>query len=60
MPGHQTAAIRFGTWNEALCAAGIGEETGAPRSAFRDEGLWAAALAAVQAENGGTPFRAAE
>ena len=60
VPGHQTAAIRFGTWNEALSAAGIGEETGAPRSAFRDEDLWAAVLAAVQAETGGTTFRAVE
>ena len=60
VPGHQTAAIRFGTWNEALSAAGIGEEAGAPRSAFRDEDLWAAVLAAVQAETGGTTFRAVE
>src|SRR5699024_6321113 len=29
VPGHQTAAIRFGTWNEALSAAGIGDEAGA-------------------------------
>src|SRR5699024_11652223 len=39
---------------------GIGDEAGAPRSAFRDEDLWAAVLAAVQAENGGTTFRAVE
>src|SRR5699024_5754380 len=58
VPGHQTAAIRFGTWNEALKAAGLGEEKGAPRSSFRDEDLWAAVLSAVQAEDGGTTFRA--
>lgn len=58
VPGSQTAAIRFGTWNEALAAAGLGLEKGAPRSSFRDEDLWAAVLAAVQAEDGGTTFRA--
>lgn len=58
VPGHQTAAIRFGTWNEALKAAAIGEEKGAKRSAFRDEDLWAAVLAAVRAPDGGTTFRA--
>ena len=42
VPGHQTAAIRFGTWNEALKAAGIGTDKGAPRSSFSDEDLWAA------------------
>lgn len=57
VPGHQTAAIRFGTWNEALKAAAIGEEHGAKRSAFRDEDLWAAVLAAVGASDGGTTFR---
>ncbi|MDN5600285.1 MAG: hypothetical protein L0G52_07100 [Brachybacterium sp.] len=58
VPGHQTAAIRFGTWNEALNAAGVGEEKGAPRSSFRDEDLWAAVLSAVQADDGGTTYRA--
>ncbi|EYT49851.1 homing endonuclease associated repeat-containing protein [Brachybacterium muris] len=60
VPGHQTAAIRFGTWNEALKAAGIGTDQGAPRSSFSDEDLWAAVLSAVQAPDGGTTFRAVE
>ena len=60
VPGHQTAAIRFGTWNEALKAAGIGTDKGAPRSSFSDEDLWAAVLSAVQAPDGGTTFRAVE
>lgn len=58
VPGHQTVAIRFGTWNEALKAAGIGEEEGVTRSAFSDEDLWASLLAAIQAEDGGTTFQA--
>ena len=58
VPGHQTAAIRFGTWNEALKTAGIGEEKGTPRSSFRDVDLWAAVLSAVRADDGGTTFRA--
>ncbi|MCZ4327396.1 homing endonuclease associated repeat-containing protein [Brachybacterium paraconglomeratum] len=60
VPGHQTAAIRFGTWNEALKAAGLSNGKGAPRSSFRDEDLWAAVLSAVQAPDGGTTFRAVE
>ena len=60
VPGHQTAAIRFGTWNEALKAAGIGTDKGAPRSSFSDEDLWAAVISAVQAPDGGTTFRAVE
>ncbi|MGP9538120.1 homing endonuclease associated repeat-containing protein [Brachybacterium sp. AOP43-C2-M15] len=60
VPGHQTAAVRFGTWNEALKAAGISNLKGAPRSSFRDEDLWAAVLSAVQAVDGGTTFRSVE
>ncbi|GAA1306167.1 homing endonuclease associated repeat-containing protein [Brachybacterium tyrofermentans] len=58
VPGHQTAAIRFGTWNEALRAAGVAEATGAPRSAFTDDDLWAAVISAVRAPDGGTTYRA--
>lgn len=54
VPGHQTAAIRFGTWNEALRAAGLREDKGAPRSSFSDDDLWAALIAAVSAADGGT------
>lgn len=54
VPGHQTASIRFGTWNEALRAAGVSEEKGAPRSSFTDDDLWAALVAAVSAPDGGT------
>lgn len=57
VPGHQTAAIRFGTWNEALKAARIGTEKGAKRSTFRDEDLWAAVISAVRAEDGSTTFK---
>ncbi|MGP5056014.1 homing endonuclease associated repeat-containing protein [Brachybacterium paraconglomeratum] len=60
VPGHQTAAIRFGTWNEALKAAGLSTDKGAPRSSFRDDDLWAAVITAVQAPDGGTTFRAVE
>ncbi len=56
IPGHQTAAIRFGTWNEALRAAELAEVMGAPRSAFTTEELWAAVVAAVRAPDGGTTF----
>lgn len=54
VPGNQTAAIRFGTWNEALRAAGLTAQRGRPRSALTDEDLWAAAIAAVAAPDGGT------
>lgn len=60
VPGHQTAAIRFGTWNEALRAAGIGDAPGAPRSAITDEDLWAAVIAAVADPTCGTSARAVE
>lgn len=58
VPGHQTAAIRFGTWNEALRAAGVAEAAGAKRSAFTDDDLWAAVISAVRAPDGGTTYRA--
>ncbi|EWS81380.1 hypothetical protein BF93_17435 [Brachybacterium phenoliresistens] len=54
VPGNQTAAIRFGTWNEALRAAGLTAERGRPRSALSDDDLWAAVIAAVAAPDGGT------
>lgn len=60
VPGPQTAAIRFGTWNGALLAAGLSSEGGATRSTFSNEDLWAAAVAAVRAPDGGTTARAVE
>ncbi|MFC0674942.1 homing endonuclease associated repeat-containing protein [Brachybacterium hainanense] len=54
VPGNQTAAIRFGTWNEALHAAGLTTERGRPRSALGEDDLWAAVIAAVAAPDGGT------
>ncbi|GAA1730416.1 homing endonuclease associated repeat-containing protein [Brachybacterium phenoliresistens] len=54
VPGNQTAAIRFGTWNEALRAAGLTAERGRPRSAHSEDDLWAALIAAVAAPDGGT------
>lgn len=58
--GSQTAAIRFGTWNDALRAAGLATADGAPRSTFSDDDLWAAAVAAVRAPDGGTTARAVD
>lgn len=60
VPGHQTAAIRFGTWNDALLAAGLTSEGGATRRTISDEDLWAATVAAVRAPEGGTTARAVE
>ncbi|MGO3505487.1 MAG: homing endonuclease associated repeat-containing protein [Brachybacterium tyrofermentans] len=60
VPGHQTVAIRFGTWNDALRVAGLRTVVGAPRSSFTDEDLWAAIIALVRAADGGTSARRAE
>lgn len=60
VPGHRTVAIRFGTWNDSLRAAGLWEQFGAPRRSFTEEDLWAAVGAVVRALDGGTTARAAE
>lgn len=54
VPGHQTVMSRFGTWNDALREAGIADVKGAPRSAFSDDDLWAAAIAAIRTPGVGT------
>ena len=50
VPGHQTIAIRFGSWNEAVARAGI---KGAPpivrEKRYSDEDLWAAILDGIRA-----------
>lgn len=60
VPGHQTVSIRFGTWNDALSAAGVKRAVGTTRSGFTDEDLWSAVVAFVRAPDGGTTARAAE
>ncbi|MGP9695804.1 homing endonuclease associated repeat-containing protein [Brachybacterium sp. AOP25-B2-12] len=60
VPGPQTTAIRFGTWNDALAAAGIAAVAGRPRSGFTDDDLWAALVAFVRDPDGGTTAQAAE
>lgn len=59
VPGKQTAAIRFDTWNAALTASGVEERTNVPRKRqHTDEDLWAAVIAAIRDSDGGTSFRA--
>lgn len=60
VPGPQTTAIRFGTWNDALAAAGIAAVAGRPRSGFTDDDLWAALVAFVRDPDGGTTAQAAD
>lgn len=60
VPGPQTAAIRFGTWNDALRAADLAQAMGNKRSNITDEDMWAALVSLVQAPDGGTTAVVAE
>ena len=50
VPGHQTIAIRFGSWNDAAARAGIKDAPPIERERrYSDEDLWAAVLDGVRA-----------
>lgn len=50
VPGHQTIAIRFGSWNEAVARAGIKHAPPIERERrYSDQDLWAAVLDGIRA-----------
>ncbi len=50
VPGHQTIAIRFGSWNDAVARAGIKDAPPIERERrYSDEDLWAAVLDGIRA-----------
>lgn len=50
VPGHQTIAIRFGSWNDAAARAGIKDARPVERERrYSDEDLWAAVLDGIRA-----------
>ena len=53
IPGKQTVANRFGSWNTALALAGLGDQTydrGGLRPTISDEALWASVLEFFRAD----------
>ncbi|NHB83959.1 hypothetical protein G7085_02830 [Tessaracoccus sp. HDW20] len=53
LPGKQTIAIRFSSWNAALVLAGLGDrirDRGGLRPVVADEELWAAVMAFLRAD----------
>ncbi|GAB2540980.1 homing endonuclease associated repeat-containing protein [Brachybacterium huguangmaarense] len=59
--GTQTAAIRFGSWNSALTAAGVENRAPLARERrFNEDDLWAALVAAVEGSQDGATARDVE